>query len=83
MLSTWGGRGGHRLSLQNEYEESKDRFHGLKKELKLVFSWGTWVAQLVKHLLSAQIMISGAWDREEPAPSASPCHLMLTSLSNK
>ena len=26
-------------------------------------AWGTWVAQLVKHLPSAQVMIShGSWD---------------------
>ena len=24
--------------------------------------WGTWVAQLVKHLPSARVMISGSWD---------------------
>jgi len=24
--------------------------------------WGAWVAQLVKHLTSAQVVISGFWD---------------------
>ena len=30
--------------------------------LKDGVSQSTWVAQLVKHLLSAQVMISGSWD---------------------
>ena len=32
--------------------------------------WGTWVAQWVKHLPSAQIMIPGSWDG---APHGDPC----------
>ena len=33
-------------------------------------SWSTWVAQLVKHLALAQVMIPGSWDG---APSWAPC----------
>ena len=29
---------------------------------KKILNRGSWVAQLVKHLLPAQIMISGSWD---------------------
>ena len=30
--------------------------------LKILSYWGTWMAQLVKGLPSAQVMISGSWD---------------------
>ena len=35
---------------------------------------GTWVAQLVKHLPSTQVMISGSWD--EPSIGL-PAHLLI------
>ena len=47
----------------------------------MVISWGAWVAQSIKHLPSAQVMISGSWDRalhwapcsaESASPSAPP-----------
>ena len=58
--------------------------------------WGAWVAQSVKHLPLAQVMISGSWDQSphqapcsvlsgesaSPSPSASPPALSL-SLTNK
>ena len=39
-------------------------------------------AQLVKHLISAQVMISGSWDQ---VPHQTPCSVgsLLPSLSNK
>ena len=55
--------------------------------------WGAWVAQSVKHLPLAQVMISESWDqalrqasllRGEPAsssPSAPPHHMFSLSLS--
>ena len=36
----------------------------------IVENVGTWVAQVVKHLPSAQVMILGSWDR---APHHAPC----------
>ena len=41
---------------------------------------GTWVAQSVKYLPSAQVMISGSWD---PAPHWAPCSVgsLLLPLS--
>ena len=56
--------------------------------------WDTWVAQSVKHLPSAQVMISGSWDGALgqapcsvgslllPPPLPPACELSL-SLSNK
>lgn len=37
---------------------------------KKCFCWDDWVAPLVKHLPSAQVMISGSWDR---GPRWAPC----------
>ena len=42
----------------------------VKSPSKSYEMWGTWEAQLVKHLLSAQVMILGSWDR---APHQAPC----------
>lgn len=49
--------------------------HVSKKEMIFViflktFSWGAWVAQQVKHLPSAQVMIPESWDW---APHWAPC----------
>ena len=44
--------------------------------------WGTWVAQPIKHLPLAQVMILGSWDR---APCWAPCstrNLLLPLLSH-
>ena len=52
--------------------------------LKIVVIWGAWVAQWVKPLPSAQVMISESWDRVPhralssaesllPPPSLSAC----------
>ena len=38
--------------------------------IKIGPKWGTCVAQPVKHLPSAQVMIPGSWDR---APHWAPC----------
>ena len=38
--------------------------------LALVKILGTWVAQMVKHLPLAQVMIPGSWD---PVPPQTPC----------
>ena len=38
-------------------------------------TWGAWVAQSVKHLTSAQVMIRGSWDRalhQAPCSTGSP-----------
>ena len=49
-----------------------------------------WVAQSVKHLLLAQVMISGFWDQvlgsllsREPASPSAPPHAHALSLSLK
>ena len=39
---------------------------------------GPWVAQLMKHLLSAQVMIRGSWDR---VPHRAPCSVGNLPLS--
>ena len=52
---------------------------------------GTWVAQLVRHLPSSQVLILGSWDRvlhrapcEEPvSPSAYVSASVSVSLVNK
>ena len=63
--------------------------------MKLVHLGGTWVVQLVKHLPSAQVLISGSWDRVPcltpgsvgnlllPLPLSLPCstHAVCLSLS--
>ena len=38
--------------------------------LRIDRMWGAWVAQLVKRLPSAQVMVPGSWDR---APHRAPC----------
>ena len=53
--------------------------------------WGAWVAQLVKHLPSTQVMVSGSWDQvphQAPFSAGSlllPFYLcsLVLSLSNK
>ena len=42
----------------------------LKQKKKVTPFWGAWVAQLVKRLSSAQVMIPGSWDG---APCWAPC----------
>ena len=60
---------------------------------KLYPGWGVWVAQSVKRLPSAQVMIPGSWDQAQrrlpaqqesasPSPSAPPSACAL-SFSNK
>ena len=49
------------------------------KQIKNII-WGAWVAQSLKHLRSAQVMISGSWDR---APHLLPLPLPLLVLSVK
>ena len=44
----------------------------------MAFSWGAWVAQWVGPLPSAQVMISGSWDR---APHRAPCSVGSLLLS--
>ena len=63
--------------------------------LKYYWSWGTRVAQLVKCLPWAWVMISGSWDQAlhwnpplsresaSPSPSDSPLHLCSLSISNE
>jgi len=43
--------------------------------------WGAWVAQMVKHLPSAQVMIPGSWDQALcPAPCSAGSLLLLLPL---
>jgi len=40
--------------------------------------WGAWVARSVKHLPSAQVMISGSWDGARHQASCSAGSLLLS-----
>ena len=43
--------------------------------------WGVWVAQLVKHLLSAQVTVPGSWDQAlHGVPCFSLCSLFVLYL---
>lgn len=54
--------------------------HGLKNKNKKIrcknMLQGTWVAQLVRHLLLAWVVIPGSWDKaphQASVPHQSPC----------
>ena len=62
--------------------------------IKIGQKWGTCVAQPVKHLPSAQVMIPGSWDRAPhwapcsagslllslPLPAAPPAHALISKI---
>ena len=47
-----------------------------KKEIKMNKE-GSWVAQLVKHLPSAQVVVPGSWNRAPSRLSGEPTSLSL------
>ena len=49
----------------------------------MVRYWGTWVAQLVEHLPSAQVVIPGSWDQVLllPLPVSLPLSLCLLRIN--
>ena len=50
--------------MPGERHQGWSHLQGGKRDLviKNSTSWDAWVAQLVEHLLSAQVMIRGSWD---------------------
>ena len=49
-----------------------------KEKVRKRVSWSAWVAQWVKHLPLALVMIPGSWD---PAPCPSPCSVRSLLLT--
>ena len=56
-ISGWVVGEGLSAFLSVVVEELRRRYQGSRKK---AIVWGTWVAQLVKHLPLAQVMISGS-----------------------
>ena len=59
---------------------SQASFHFLNCKLRYMPEEGAWVAQLIKHLPSAQVMISESWDRAPRWASCSGGSLLLPLL---
>ena len=58
-------------------KETRDTLAVMKK----VHTWGAWVAQLVRHLPSTQVIIPGSWDPEDSLLSRGVCFSLSLCLS--
>ena len=64
------------LSERKKTKATKKRWKNKRK----LEDWGTWVAQAVKPLPSAQVMIKGSWDRAQHQAPCSAESLLLPLL---